>query len=93
MGRSNNLNNEPGTGPETDFYMIGAEIAPGLSYFINAKWALFANYGSLFYQFSHDINYRPGTSEISTTTNRNNFGASFSLNTFDLGIQYFLRTE
>ncbi len=85
--------NYNGTESKSDFYQLRAAVSPGLTYFLNQKWALFANYGSIFYQFEHKIDYQNNSSDIASTTNSNYFAASFSLNSFSLGIQYFLRNE
>lgn len=76
-----------------DIFSLGVSISPGLTYFLTPKWALYAQYGNVYYAYEHNKIYSTNNSEFDRESDQNRFGASLSLNSFGLGIQYFLRNE
>ena len=74
------INTAPWTSPG-GLYFIGADIAPGISYFINDKWMLNTTIGSL----NYSINYRRYSED-----KFHNFGYSFSSTPINLGVRYLL---
>ncbi|MEM7551979.1 MAG: hypothetical protein AAF363_20015 [Bacteroidota bacterium] len=72
---------------EANILDIRANITPGITYFLNSKLALNANVGQLRYNRRRerlDIDSEPENLD-------QDYGVSFDLNTFSLGLQYFLR--
>lgn len=75
-----------------DVFKVGVDIIPGFTYFVNPKWAVTANFGRIYYDYSQRKS--ESTDFNSTSKNSDNqYGVSFALNTFGLGVQYFLRNE
>ena len=77
-----------------DIFIVGVNIIPGFTYFVNPKWALIANVGRVYYDYSQRKSERTDSNSNSNSKNVDNqFGVSFALNTFGLGVQYYLRNE
>ena len=77
---------------KANIWSAGLSVRPGLAFFLNDNFALNAGIGNLYYNF---------TSEKSTEENLNgekekdtyhNYGLSFNVNTFTIGLRYYLRT-
>jgi hypothetical protein len=62
---------------------LNVGVSPGLAYFVNPKWMIFARMGSLGYNFSKTINFDNAIHSI---------GYSFQGNSFGLGVRYVLGT-
>ena len=76
---------------ETDLLELRFNIAPGLTYFISEKWALRAGIGQLFYNWKREkISTDIGLDEDPKNKD-NNYGVSFSFNTFRIAFQYILK--
>jgi hypothetical protein len=78
---------------ELNLFEYRLNISPGLTYFLNDKWALNANIGQLYYSYQketpeNDIGFSEQPKNISR-----DFGLSFKFNTFSIGIQYYLRNN
>jgi hypothetical protein len=78
---------------EINLFEYRLNVSPGLTYFLNEKWALNANIGQLFYSHQKETpdNYT-GFSEQPKNIHKD-FGLSFKFNTFSIGIQYYLRNN
>ncbi len=77
--------------PETtdyDTYQASISVAPGLTYFISTKWAITGSIGQLYTNFY----WRKTEDEGEENKNfSSSTGLNFRLNTFSIGVQYFLR--
>ncbi len=69
-------------------FSLNINLTPGIRYFINKNWALSGNIGQIFYDSS--INTMDTDTEDKPKESRSNFGISMALNTFNVGIQYYL---
>ena len=78
---------------ELNIFEYRLNVSPGLTYFLNDRWALNASIGQLFYSHTKETpdNYT-GVSEKPKNIDKN-FGLSFKFNTFSIGIQYYLRNN
>lgn len=78
---------------ETEALEFEVSIAPGLTYFVSNKWALTANFGSLYYDhYKETLTTDVGVDEDPVNVDKN-FGASFQFNTFSIGFQYYLNNK
>ena len=68
-------------------YSINANLAPGVLYFINNKFALKGSIGSLYYNYYHSQNNNVSYSNYQNSTTS---GLNFNLSGVSLGVQYFL---
>jgi outer membrane immunogenic protein len=69
------------------YYSINADLAPGLLFFINEKFAIQASMGSLYYNYEHRQNNDVSYSNYSKDTG---FGLNLSMASISLGVQYLL---
>ncbi len=78
---------------ELNIFEYRLTVSPGLTYFLNDRWALNTSIGQLFYSHQKETpdNYT-GVSEKPKNINKN-YGLSFKFNTFSIGIQYYLRNK
>ena len=77
---------------ETDLIALRFNVSPGLTYVVSEKWLLNAEIGQAFYNWTREsLSTDVGLSEDPINRN-NNYGLSFSLNTFSIGFQYFLNS-
>jgi len=78
---------------ELNIFEYRLNVSPGLTYFLNDKWALNANIGQFFYSHTKETpdNYK-GVSEKPKNIEKK-YGLSFKFNTFSIGIQYYLRNN
>lgn len=75
----------------SDLTTLNINITPSFTYFVSKHWALTTGLGQLFYSYTRE-KFASDNDNGQTSANRN-FGASLQLNTFYIGIQYFLRTK
>ena len=91
LGKLKVVEEYEGNDPETtdfDTYQANLSVVPGLTYFISNKWAITGSIGQLYANFS----WRNPEDEDEATKNFNSSaGLNFRLNTFSVGLQYFLR--
>ncbi len=74
-----------------DVFQAGLNIVPGLTYFISEKWGLQASIGQLFFQHRQaKLTTDLGQQQEDPKNTSNNFGLSFSANTYRIGFQYYL---
>ena len=59
----------------------GIAVSPGLAYFINNKWMIYARMGSLSYRYAHNLD---------TKTGYHNVGYHLRANSFGIGARYIL---
>ncbi|WP_282037094.1 hypothetical protein [Saccharicrinis aurantiacus] len=71
-----------------DIFEFGANITPGLTYFLNDKFAVNCNIGQIYYV--KNIR-KPAEGYNKPETANENFGLNLDLNTFMLGFQYYIR--
>jgi hypothetical protein len=78
---------------ELKIFEYRLNISPGLTYFLNDKWALNANIGELFYSHTKETpdDYKGGSEKPKNI--EKNYGLSLKFNTFSIGIQYYLRNN
>jgi len=75
---------------ELKIFEYRLNISPGLTYFLNDKWALNANIGQLYYSHKKETPDKDiGVSEKPKNISKD-YGLSFKFNTFSIGIQYYL---
>lgn len=67
---------------------LSFNIAPGLAYFLNNRWAVNAGIGSAYAHFNWT---NPTEPENAADSFNSNYGLSLQANTFSIGVQYFLR--
>jgi|GEM_PF-6879666 len=71
-------------------FSTGARITPGLSFFMNEKWALTASIGSIFLTHTSIKDGKDNNSNNRDKTSSTVFGASAAANTFSTGLQFFI---
>ena len=69
-------------------FILDFNITPGIRYFINKNWALSGNIGQIYYNWSKSV--LDTDMEDKPAERSSNFGVSMALNTFNVGIQYYL---
>jgi hypothetical protein len=74
---------------ESDIFQYGVSVVPGLTYFLNDRWALTATLGSLYYKFT-ETEYCGAFDGKENTTD---YGLSLNFNTFTVGVQYFIKKK
>ncbi|MBS2101025.1 hypothetical protein [Carboxylicivirga linearis] len=72
----------------TDIFTYSINARPGISYFLSDKWALKTNFGSLFYQRTNK-KITEGVEGKQPELKDSDFGFSFSMNSFSLGVGYY----
>lgn len=77
-----------GTLYDYDGKRLSFHVAPGLTYFINNRWAATASIGSAYAQFNWMNRDKPETAVDNFSSS---FGLSLQANTFSIGVQYLLR--
>ncbi len=78
---------------ESDIFEIGASIGPGLTNFLSDRWAATGRIGSFYYNRTEtNLTSSNDSSEERKNVN-SSYGFSASLNTFSIGVQYFLRND
>ncbi len=82
-----NISNQEKTKDYNDF-SLNFNITPGIRYFINKNWALSGNIGQIYYNWSKSV--EDTDMEDNPKESSSNFGVSMELNTFIVGIQYYL---
>ena len=82
-----NISNQEKTKDYNDFF-LDFNITPGIRYFINKNWALSGNIGQIYYNWSKSV--QETDMEDNPKETNSNFGISMALNTFNVGIQYYL---
>lgn len=91
LGKSKDVTDYEGIDPETskyDTYEAGVSVVPGLTYFVTNKWAITGSIGQVYVNFD----WRESQNEDEKSKHfATNGGLNFSLNTFSIGVQYFLR--
>jgi hypothetical protein len=69
-----------------------ANLSPGFTYFISNKWAITSGFGQLYYNYTAEkLDQDDVQEDLKNKTNQ--WGLSFQLNTFSIGVQYFLRNQ
>lgn len=74
---------------ESDITSFRVNLMPGLTYFVSDKFAITGNFGQLFYN-SRKIKNKTTTNQIESENTDSQFGLNVSLNSFSLGIRYFI---
>lgn len=74
---------------ESDITSFSINLIPGLTYFVSDKFAISANFGQLFYN-SRKVKNEPTTNRVESENTTNVFGLNASLDSFALGIRYFI---
>lgn len=64
----------------SDYYSTGIAFSPGLAYFLNDRWMIYSNIGSLYYNYY--------TEPVNGFNNE--FGYSFKANNFSIGARFIL---
>jgi hypothetical protein len=82
-----NISNQEKTMDYNNFF-LDFNITPGIRYFINKNWALSGNIGQIYYSSSKSI--QDTDMEDNPKESKSDFGVSMALNTFNVGIQYYL---
>lgn len=75
------------TGPmESSSSIISPNIgvSPGLTYFVNEKWMIYARVGALSYNYAHRIESKTGSHSL---------GYSLQANSFGIGVRYILGSK
>lgn len=75
---------------EADLDRFRTEVSPGLSYFVSPRWALTASFGQLYYakeKFKIESSIDGGED---STQEFSDGGLSLNVNTFSIGVQYFI---
>ena len=81
------------TNRDGDLSAFEIELTPGLTYFVSEKWAATARIGELYYRRLKDE--KEITSALSTEEENVGkvYGLNFGLNSFAVGVRYFLRNN
>jgi hypothetical protein len=80
------------TDEKSKILSLGLGVRPGVALFLNDSFALSAGIGNLFYSFESEKSEESNVNGETPKDTRHNYGLSFSLNTFSVGLRYFLRT-
>lgn len=80
------------TDEKSKIWSLGLGVRPGVAFFLNDNFALSAGIGNLFYSFESEKPEEDNVNGEKPRDTRHYYGLSFSLNTFSVGLRYFLRT-
>jgi hypothetical protein len=78
------------TDEKSKIWSLGLGVRPGVAFFLNDNFALSAGIGNLFYSFESEKSEESNVNGETPKDTRHNYGLSFSLNTFSVGLRYFL---
>ncbi len=81
------------TDEKSKILSFGLGVQPGVTFFLNNNFAISAGIGNLFYSFESEKYEEDDTSGETPKEKRHNYGLNLSLNTFNVGLKYFLRTS
>ncbi|MDW3191172.1 MAG: hypothetical protein R8G66_02370 [Cytophagales bacterium] len=90
IGFGKEKNDNDGQDIESNIFNASLTVSPGLTYFISDKWAIQTSVGQLFYQFRQSTLQTDLGQQGDPKNESNNYGVSLNLNTFRIGLQYFL---
>ncbi|MDN5214027.1 hypothetical protein QQ020_18265 [Fulvivirgaceae bacterium BMA12] len=68
-------------------------VTPELTYFISEKWAVSASIGRIFYNQTNEKRDRDDTYNSDYDNTDSEYGIDFSLNSFSVGFQYYLKNK
>lgn len=80
------------TDEKSNIWSVGLNIRPGLALFLNENFALNAGIGNLFYTYQSEQAVEENANGEQPKNTDNLYGLSFNVNTFTIGLKYFLRT-
>ena len=80
------------TDDKSTFWSAGINASPGLAFFLNDNFALSASIGSLYYRYSAEKSKEENSNGENEKDTHHNYGLSFNVNTFTIGLKYYLRT-
>ena len=75
---------------ETNIFGFRVNVSPGIVYFISERLALNGGIGQLFYNYEQETLATDIGLPAQPKNKNHNYGLSFSLNTFRIGLQYYL---
>lgn len=77
---------------KANIWSVGLSARPGLAFFLNDNFALNAGIGNLYYGFTSEKSTEDNSNGEKEKDSYHNYGLSFNVNTFNIGLKYFLRT-
>lgn len=80
------------TDEKSSILSAGINASPGLAFFLNDNFALSASIGSLYYRYTSEKSKEENSNGDKLKRTDHSYGLSFNVNTFTIGLKYFLRT-
>jgi hypothetical protein len=77
---------------KSTIWSAGVSASPGLAFFLNDNFALSASIGSLYYRYSSEKSKEENINGEKPKETYHSYGLSFNVNTFTIGLKYYLRT-
>ena len=80
------------TDDKSTIWSAGINASPGLAFFLNDNFAISASIGSLYYRYSAEKSKEENINGDKPKRTDHSYGLSFNVNTFTIGLKYYLRT-